>query len=71
MVNASLVSDRFERLQLDPSPILINASEEVVLARARRLGGAIKIKSISYNPGEQETDEFIKLIKYIFNINLN
>ena len=65
VVNASLVSDRFERLELDPSPILINASEEVVLARARRLGGAIKIKSISYNPGEQETDEFIRLIKYI------
>ena len=65
VVNASLVSDRFERLELDPSPIFINASEEVVLARARRLGGAIKIKSISYNPGEQETDEFVKLVKYI------
>ena len=65
VINASLVTEKFERQQLDPSPMLMNSSEEVILARAKRLGEAIKIKSVSYNSSKQETTELRKLIKYI------
>ena len=65
IVNALLVTDEFERLELDPFPTLLNSSDEVILARAKRLGGGIKIKSVSYNSSHQETEEFVKLIKYI------
>lgn len=65
VVNAALLTDRFERLELDPSPTFLNSSEEVILERAERLGGAIKIKSISYGPSKQERTELVKLIKYI------
>ena len=65
VVNAALVADRFERLELDPSPTFLNSSEDVIMARAERLGGAVKIKSISYDPSKQERTELVKLIKYI------
>ena len=65
VVNAALLTDRFERLELDPSPTFLNSSKDEILARAERLGGAIKIKSVSYGPSKQERAEFVKLIKYI------
>ena len=34
VVNATLVKDRFERLELDPSRTFLNDSEDVILARA-------------------------------------
>ena len=65
MINAALIADPFERIVLDPDPILIAASENEINRRAETLGKAIRFRTISFSPGEQNYTELSKLNEFI------
>ena len=67
MINAAVVNEKYQRLNLDPTPSFIDANQSVIWERAERLGAAIKIKTISYNQTWQNMDELSKLNTFITN----
>ena len=65
MINAATVKEKFQRMILDPNPTLINANQSIIWLRARRLGEAIRYKTISYNETWQKTEELVNINDFI------
>lgn len=66
LINTAFVKERFERRILSNNPpVFIEADADLKLTWAKRLGDAIKIKTISYNDSAQSFDELAQIQNFI------
>ena len=65
LIKTAVEKERFQRIILDPNPSLIKSNQSVIWQRARTLGEAIKMKTISHNQTWQNTEELIRLHEFI------